>query len=162
MKLVKFASALALLSAITACSTVKDAASATTDAVSGAASAVTNTVSGAATSVSNAVTGKSQKTVVYSCLNNQTLTATYTFDGEKATAANVVLGKTSIKNLARNEKVSDSATFESSQYSWSVDNSFALNKLDTTSGILFKKGTKSDEILAKLCKVDAAATAKAN
>lgn len=182
MKLVKFIPAIGASLVLAACSTVGDVASgaanavgnvasAAGNAVSSTASAVGNTVTSGASAVGNAVTGAAStttvpttsKAIVYSCSNRKTVTATYAFEGEKAKAVNLIIGKTKINALLRDDNAKDAATFASDAFSWSVDENFSLTNFDKTdSGILFKKGANSDEILAKLCKVNKSATKKAN
>lgn len=104
------------------------------------------------------------KTVVYSCLNKKSVTATYTFADQDPVNAIVKLGKKG-KEIALNRDRSnaDFALFTDGTYEWGPENTLTLATFDQVhGGILMKKGEKVDEILAKSCKVNKKATAKLN
>ncbi|OOF56907.1 hypothetical protein [Rodentibacter myodis] len=173
MKAIKLVSALSLAAMLAACSTasevastvgngVSNAATATVDAVKDGANAVSNGVSNTVSSVKNSLTG-STRMVVYQCQNNKTVIAAYDFSGEKATGLTLTVNDVAVKSLMRDDSNKDFASFASKTYVWNVDNSFTLSTFDKTeSGMLFKKGKTSDEILAKSCVVNQAETARLN
>lgn len=187
MKLVKFVPAIAATLVLAACSTaenmvssttnaVSSAASATTNAVSNAASATTNAVSNAATATKEAVTGTVSKTtemlptrnksVVYSCSNKTTVTATYAFHNEEVKGANLKVGKTAINGFIVNPELSqklDSATFTSGKYILSVNKDLAYSTAEKAEMVMLtKQGKQMDTIVAKNCSIDATATARLN
>ncbi|OOR99596.1 hypothetical protein B0187_04600 [Haemophilus paracuniculus] len=184
MKLVKLLSAIAVATALSACSTASDVASSATNAVSNAASSVANGVSNVATGVadgvSNTVTkvkdtaaGKvettttkldtTSKTVVYSCQQKKSVTATYAFENGQVKAVNLKLGKQAINGLMLDANSSDVVSFASKGYRWNVDTDFSLENAEKTTAIhLAKIGKQSDQLLAKLCEVNKSATARYN
>ncbi|WGE90396.1 hypothetical protein [Actinobacillus genomosp. 1] len=169
MKGIKFISALSFAALLAACSTANDvasnvsnAASATTNAVKEGATAVSNGVSNTVNTVKNKLTASS-KTVVYQCQNNKTVVATYDFEGEKATGLTLTVNDVAVKELMRDEKNKDFASFASKTHVWNLDETFSLSTFNKTeAGMLFKKGKNADEILAKNCEVNQTATAKLN
>lgn len=166
MKLVKFAPALAAALVLSACSTASDVVSNTTDAVVGgvsqAATSVKDGVSGAVKTVTDKF-DTTTKSVVYLCGDNKLVTASYLFEGGKAKNVNITFGKEVIKNLKVNEKAPNPVTFESKSYRWNADADFSLETFDKSSSVMLTKlGKKSDQILAKYCKIDEAATAQIN
>ncbi|SUT87121.1 Uncharacterised protein [Actinobacillus ureae] len=173
MKSIKFISALSLATLLAACSTASDVASTVSEGVSNAASATTNAVKEGATAVSNGVSNTvntvknkltaSSKTVVYQCQNSKTVVATYDFEGEKATGLTLTVNDVAVKELMRDEKNKDFASFASKTHVWNLDETFSLSTFNKTeAGMLFKKGKNADEILAKNCEVNQTATAKLN
>lgn len=173
MKLVKLLSAIAVATALSACSTASDVASSATNAVSNAASAVTEGVSNTVTNVKETVAGKvettttkldtTSKTVVYSCQQKKSVTATYAFKNGKVKAVNLKLGKKAINGLMLDPNSSDVVSFASKGYRWNVDTDFSLENAEKTTAIhLAKIGKQSDQLLAKLCEVNKSATARYN
>ncbi|UKH14676.1 hypothetical protein [Actinobacillus pleuropneumoniae] len=68
-----------------------------------------------------------------------------------------------VKELMRDEKNKDFASFASKTHVWNLDETFSLSTFNKTeAGMLFKKGKNADEILAKNCEVNQTATAKLN
>ncbi|WP_233116344.1 hypothetical protein [Aggregatibacter actinomycetemcomitans] len=106
---------------------------------------------------------KSEKTVVYSC-NKRAVTVTYQFENQEATEAKVVMRKKVIaESLPVSNVDKDFPSFISDKYIWSVDSGFSLNTATATDGVMLtQRGKKVDRILAKNCKVNAKATARAN
>ncbi|WP_109077605.1 hypothetical protein [Aggregatibacter kilianii] len=106
---------------------------------------------------------KSEKTVVYSC-NKRAVTVTYQFENQEPTEAKVVMRKKVIaESLPLSNVDKDFPSFVSDKYIWSVDNGFSLNTATETEGVMLtQRGKKVDRILAKNCKVNAKATARAN
>lgn len=103
------------------------------------------------------------KSVVYSCADRTRLNAAYSFQGNEAKAVNLVLtkGKNTqhIPTLVRDEANRDFVSFKSDEYIWNVENGFNLsNATVKTGGNLIKRGAGTDEILAKLCRINGAAT----
>lgn len=173
MKLVKLLSAIAVATALSACSTASDVASSATNAVSNAAGAVTEGVSNTVTNVKETVAGKvettttkldtTSKTVVYSCQQKKSVTATYAFENGQVKAVNLKLGKKAINGLMLDANSSDVVSFASKGYRWNVDTDFSLENAEKTTAIhLAKIGKQSDQLLAKLCEVNKSATARYN
>ncbi|MBN6065813.1 hypothetical protein HYE66_04975 [Aggregatibacter actinomycetemcomitans] len=135
MKLVKTLSAVAIIAVLSACSAKKEPPQPV----------------------------KSEKTVVYSC-NKRAVTVTYQFENQDATEAKVVMRKKVIaESLPVSNLDKDFPSFVSDKYIWSVDSGFSLNTATTTDGVMLtQRGKKVDRILAKNCKVNAKATARAN
>lgn len=105
------------------------------------------------------------KSVVYSCLNKQTLSATYSFQDNEAKAVNIILGKgknaKQIPTLLRDENNVDFVAFKSDTHLWNVESGFNLqNATNKSGGNLQELGTSYDTILAKLCNVNKSATAR--
>lgn len=183
MKLVKFVPAVAATLVLAACSAGSNVVSNTADAVGNAANAVTgavtatsNAVTGIATTVKETAAGELTKTeallptqnksVVYDCQNNTTVTATYAFHNEDVKGANLKVGKTAIKGFVTNAELSqklDAVTFVSGQYSFSVENGLTYSNAEKATAIMLTKhGKKADQILAKNCKINESATARLN
>lgn len=184
MKFVKLFSAIAVATALSACSTVSDVASTATNTVSNAANSVANGVSNVATGVadgvSNVVTtvketavgqvettvskvATTSKTAVYRCQQKRTLVATYAFEGEQVKAVNLKLGNKAINGLMLDPSNPDFISFKSKTHLWNVDTNFSYQNIDkATGGNLVKFGKQSDEILAKLCDIDTKATQRLN
>ncbi|WP_301098825.1 hypothetical protein [Otariodibacter sp.] len=175
MKLVKFLPAVTAALVLAACSDVGNMATKTgnmvksgvdgaTSAVSDAASATGNAVKSGAKSVSNTVTEAKDmittrnKSVVYSCQNNTTVTATYAFQDNLPKGAKLLLNKNTLLTdftLDENDsKKTDTTTFVSGKYVWSVEAGLTQQNIGKTEAImLYKTGNKADEILAKNCSI---------
>lgn len=97
------------------------------------------------------------KSVVYHCLNNVKVSATYAFDGEKPKAVNLKVGKKAINGLSYDSQDKDSVTFKSASYEWSLENDFYQDP-HSAGGMLTKKGKSFDQIIAKLCEVNKTTT----
>ncbi|VTU07471.1 Uncharacterised protein [Actinobacillus indolicus] len=107
------------------------------------------------------------KSVVYRCLNNQQVTASYAFSGDDVRAVNLVLGSgkkaTTLPTLMRDSANRDFISFSSDKYVWSVENGFTFDNATTkVGGILTEKGSEVDVILAKLCDINKSVTARLN
>lgn len=105
------------------------------------------------------------KSVVYRCLNNKRVSATYAFQDDEVKAVNLVVGRgknaKQIPTLLRDMNNPDFTAFKSEQYMWNVENGFNLQNATTKAGgNLTQIGTSSDTILAKLCNVDKVATSR--
>ena len=172
MKLIKLVSTLLSVSVLAACS-LAESNSATAPNTAANVEQATQNAQQEAQNIAQNIKGKADvrvekltgasKSVVYSCLNRTTLSATYSFQGDEAKAVNLVLGKgkntQQIPTLVRDESNRDFVSFKSDEYLWSVENGFNLSNATTkTGGNLTKRGAGTDEILAKLCKVNNAAT----
>ncbi|QGM80914.1 DUF7606 domain-containing protein [Otariodibacter oris] len=178
MKLVKFLPAVTAALVLAACSDVGSMAAKTdsmvksgVDAVDGAASAVSNAASATGTAVKNGAESVSDKmtqakdmittrnkSVVYTCQNNTTVTATYGFQNNLPKGAKVLLGKnTLITDFVLDEdhsKKTDTTTFVSGDYVWSVESGLTQQNLGKIDAImLYKTGAQADEILAKNCSI---------
>ncbi|VEG71303.1 membrane protein [[Pasteurella] aerogenes] len=160
MKLVKCLSAVAVLSALAACSTASDVVSSTSDAVKNVGEAVVdgaktvgNTVTEGAKSAKEMITGT--KTVLYSCdvsgKRNQPVSATYSFKDNQPETATVTIGKKVVgKDLALNRTYTDGVQFVAGDKIWSLDTGFSVETVNTTVPVMF---TSNNEILARNCTV---------
>lgn len=95
--------------------------------------------------------------MVYQCQNNKTVVATYDFEGEKATGLTLTVNDVAVKELMRDEKNKDFASFASKTHVWNLDETFSLSTFNKTeAGMLFKKvkmRMKSLQKTAKLIKL---------
>lgn len=102
----------------------------------------------------------SVKTIVYQCQNKKEIVASYEFAGEKATGVTLTLNNKVVKDLVRNDNP-DFAAFESKTHLFNVEKGLTAGTADKTdAAMLFKHTKKSDQILAKDCRVNAEKTAK--
>lgn len=177
MTLVKFAPAVLATLVLAACSTAEKASpnvqptpntsTVVTDTVSKVENAV-STVAGSDSVRNTQATVQSHtlathsKSVVYRCLNKKTVTATYAFDGETPKAVNLLVGDVAINGLGFDTQAPDGDRFHSDKYSWDLDLGFSYKTIETKGAMLTQYGKGSDEILAKLCKVDKRATKRIN
>lgn len=99
------------------------------------------------------------ESIIYRCLNKVRVSATYAFDGETPKAVNLLVGNKTVNGLAFDTNEKDSVAFKSTEYEWSLENSFYKSP-QKSGAMLIKKGTETDEILAKLCEVDVKSTKK--
>ncbi|PJG83741.1 hypothetical protein [Caviibacterium pharyngocola] len=158
MKLIKITSALSLAAILAACSPAKDEAKPMASASE--TSSVTQT---AQTETAQVQPELNLRAVVYQCQQGVVVSANYDFEGEKAVGLTLTVNDVAVKSLMRDDSNKDFASFVSPTHVWNVDETFTLSTFNKTeAGMLFKKGEQSDEILAKDCVVDQAATAKLN
>lgn len=154
MKLIKFVPALAAALVLSACSQTTKMAESAANTMSAAANAITEAVVPAT---------KTERVVAYTC-NKKPVIVTYSFVGKDAVGATVMLGKKPVQEvLKRDTKNHDFTSFISENYIWNADMGLTLDTADKTEGVmLFKKGQKVDEILAKNCSINTLATTGLN
>lgn len=169
MKLVKFVPALAATLVLAACSTAtnndmaKEAASMNAEGnkttVTATAKAEDITVTAAAT---KEVLMTQTKSVAYKC-NSGNVVVAYAFHNDEVKGANVRLGKNNeitgfLANAELTSKVG-SPVFVSGDYVLTSDNGLTFANATKTDLVMVTKG---DQILAKNCKIQKAATKKLN
>ena len=137
MKLVKFLPTLAAVVALSACA---------------------NTPAEKTMTETQPMVKNSVKTIVYQCQNKKEIVASYEFEGEKATGVTLTVNNKAVKDLMRNDN-QDFAAFESKTHLFNVDKGLTASTADKTDAVmLFKHTKKSDQILAKDCRVNAEKT----
>ncbi|MDH2925435.1 hypothetical protein EV693_11431 [Nicoletella semolina] len=168
MKLIKFLPtfAAAVLAACSSDQSVLEQAAQATKTAANQVTQVADMVTGQGAVQVEKLTNRS-KSVVYSCQNHKTVTASYAFQDDQVKAVNLVVGKgkkaVTIPALTRDEANQDFTSFTSNEYVWNVENGFTFdNATSKVGGMLTKKGKDSDEILAKLCDINTSATKKLN
>ncbi|TCK01446.1 hypothetical protein EV694_0057 [Volucribacter psittacicida] len=108
------------------------------------------------------------KVVAYNCGadNNTSMVVTYSFVGENAKTAKVLLNNQPIQDtFVRNPKNDDFAQFVTvaGDYTLNIDNGLSASNYATIPAImLFNNTAKADNILAKNCQIDVSVTAQLN